>query len=103
MAEPRISVLIVARDEAHNLAECLAAAHWADERVVVVDAASRDATLAIARRDADVVAVRAFDDFAGSGIGLLPDVSFNLAESRAAAWIGVAAMVLSLAITLAGW
>lgn len=64
MAEPRISVLIVARDEAHNLAECLAAARWADERVVVVDAASRDATHAIASRDADVVAVRAFDDFA---------------------------------------
>jgi glycosyltransferase involved in cell wall biosynthesis len=64
MREPRVSVLIVARDEAHNLADCLAAARWADERVVVVDAASRDATLAIARRKADVVAVRAFDDFA---------------------------------------
>ncbi len=47
----RISVLVVARDEADNLAECLAAARWADERVVVVDAASRDATLAIARRE----------------------------------------------------
>ena len=47
-----------------NLAECLAAARWADERVVVVDAASRDATLEIARRDADRVAVRVFDDFA---------------------------------------
>jgi glycosyltransferase involved in cell wall biosynthesis len=64
MAEPRISVLVVARDEARNLADCLAAARWADERVVVVDAASRDDTLAIARREADVVAVRAFDDFA---------------------------------------
>ncbi len=64
MPEPRLSVLVVARDEAHNLADCLAAAAWADERVVVVDAASRDATLAIARREADVVAVRAFDDFA---------------------------------------
>jgi glycosyltransferase involved in cell wall biosynthesis len=64
MPEPRISVLIVARDEAHNLAECLAAAAWADERVVIVDPASRDATLEIARRAADVVAVRAFDDFA---------------------------------------
>ena len=64
MPEPRVSVLIVARDEAHNLADCLAAARWADERVVVVDAASRDATLEIARRDADVVAVRPFDDFA---------------------------------------
>jgi glycosyltransferase involved in cell wall biosynthesis len=64
MAEPRISVLIVAKDEARNLVECLAAARWADERVVVVDAASRDDTLAIARRDADVIVVRAFDDFA---------------------------------------
>jgi glycosyltransferase involved in cell wall biosynthesis len=64
MPEPRISVLVVARDEAQNLADCLAAARWADERVVVVDAASRDATLEIARRDADLVAVRAFDDFA---------------------------------------
>ncbi len=64
MPEPRISVLVVARDEAHNLADCLAAARWADERVVVVDAASRDATLEIARREADLVAVRAFDNFA---------------------------------------
>jgi glycosyltransferase involved in cell wall biosynthesis len=64
MREPRVSVLVVARDEAHNLTDCLAAARWADERVVVVDAASRDATLAIARRAADIVAVRPFDDFA---------------------------------------
>ncbi len=65
MPEPRITVLVVAKDEAHNLADCLAAAAWADERVVVVDATSRDATVEIARRDADVVAVRVFDDFAG--------------------------------------
>ena len=64
MREPRISVLVVARDEAHNLADCLAAARWADERVVVVDSSSRDGTVEIARRLADVVAVRVFDDFA---------------------------------------
>jgi hypothetical protein len=64
MPEPRISVLIVAKNEGHNLAECLATARWADERVVVVDAASHDDTLAIAGRDAEVVAVRTFDDFA---------------------------------------
>ncbi len=64
MPEPRVSVLVVARDEADNLASCLAATRWADERVVVVDARSRDATLEIARRDADVVAVRDFDNFA---------------------------------------
>ena len=44
MPEPRISVLIVAKNEAHNLRECLDAVSWADERVVVVDPASRDAT-----------------------------------------------------------
>jgi len=40
--------------------------------------------------------------FAGSGIGLLPDVTFDLTASRLAAWIGVAAMVLSLLAALAG-
>ena len=64
MPEPRLSVLIVAKNEEDNLADCLAAVSWADERVVVVDASSYDATLAIARRDADVVLIRDFDDFA---------------------------------------
>jgi glycosyltransferase involved in cell wall biosynthesis len=64
MPEPRLTVLVVAKNEGHNLADCLAAAGWAFERVVVVDAASRDATLEIARQHADIVAVRAFDDFA---------------------------------------
>jgi glycosyltransferase involved in cell wall biosynthesis len=64
MPETRLSVLIVAKNEAHNLADCLAATTWADERVVVVDSSSRDATWAIARREADVVRFRAFDDFA---------------------------------------
>ena len=65
MAEPRISALVLARDEAANLPGCLASLAWVDEVVVVVDGASRDATLAIARRLADVVVVRDFDDFAG--------------------------------------
>jgi glycosyltransferase involved in cell wall biosynthesis len=68
MAEPRVSVsvsvLIVAKNEAHNLADCLRAASWADERVVVVDSASGDATREIAEKMADVVIVRPFDDFA---------------------------------------
>jgi len=64
MPEPRLSVLVVAKNEAHNLAECLSAVSWADERVVVVDAASRDATRAVAESSADVVIVRPFDDFA---------------------------------------
>jgi glycosyltransferase involved in cell wall biosynthesis len=42
----------------------LTAVSWADERVVVVDPSSRDATREIAESRADVVIVRAFDDFA---------------------------------------
>jgi glycosyltransferase involved in cell wall biosynthesis len=64
MVEPRLSVLIVARDEEHNLEDCLASAHFADERIVVVDAASTDGTLEIARRAADLVILRDFDHFA---------------------------------------
>ena len=64
MARPGISALILAKDEAANLPGCLASLGWADEVIVVVDRRSRDRTEAIARRRADVVAVRAFDDFA---------------------------------------
>ena len=60
---PRISALILARDEAENLPDCLASLAWADERVVVIDAASRDASESIARELADRVIVRTFDDF----------------------------------------
>jgi glycosyltransferase involved in cell wall biosynthesis len=64
MREPRLAVLVVARNEQHNLAGCLESVRFADERVVVVDAASRDATLEIARRHAEIVSVRPFDNFA---------------------------------------
>jgi len=60
----RLAVLIVAKDEADNLEDCLATVAWADEIIVVVDQASRDATLKIARRRAGTVVSRAFDDFA---------------------------------------
>lgn len=64
MAEPRISALIIARDEAHNLGDCIASLRWTDEVVVVVDPASRDATEHVAHDLADQVQVRAFDNFA---------------------------------------
>jgi glycosyltransferase involved in cell wall biosynthesis len=62
--QPRLAVLIVAKDEADNLDECLSTVAWADERIVVVDQATRDATLQIARRRASTVIARPFDDFA---------------------------------------
>ena len=59
-----VSALIVAKDEADHLADCLASLAWTDETIVVVDAASTDATEAIARRYATRVLVRPFNDFA---------------------------------------
>src|SRR3954468_6047353 len=64
MPDSRISVLILAKNEAENLPECLATVEWANEVIVVVDRASRDQTQAIAQRRADLVAIRTFDDFA---------------------------------------
>ncbi len=72
MLEPRVSAVLIVRDEAHNLADCLASLSWVDETVVVVDPASRDTSLATARERADVVVVRRFDDFASqrnAGLG----------------------------------
>jgi glycosyltransferase involved in cell wall biosynthesis len=64
MPEPRLSALVVAKNEAHNLAECLDAMSWISERIVIVDRDSSDATLEIAQKKAEIVRVRTFDDFA---------------------------------------
>lgn len=40
--------------------------------------------------------------FAGSGISLVPEFTIDLTASRAAAWVGLAAMVLSLIAAVAG-
>ncbi len=61
---PTVSALIIARDEERDLARCIRGLRWADEVVVVVDRASRDATESIAREHAQAVIVRPFDDFA---------------------------------------
>lgn len=46
-ARPRLSVAIIARDEAHNIAHCLRSVAFADE-VVVVEHGSRDGTRELA-------------------------------------------------------
>jgi glycosyltransferase involved in cell wall biosynthesis len=57
---PPISACVLACDEERELARCLAAVGFADERVVVVDARSSDGTEKIARECADRVEVRPY-------------------------------------------
>ena len=45
-----LSVCVIAYNEEHRLAPCLESVAWADERLVVVDERTRDATEAIARQ-----------------------------------------------------
>ena len=64
-ARPTVSACLIVRNEADELAECLATLGWADE-IVVVDDESTDATVAIAERFTKRVLVRPKrDDFAG--------------------------------------
>jgi hypothetical protein len=49
-----------------------------------------------------IVTVMLMAAFAGSGIGLMPDFSVDLSAGRAAAWVGLAAMLLSLVAAIAG-
>jgi hypothetical protein len=49
-----------------------------------------------------VVSLLLMATFAGSGLGFVPEFSFDLTASRAAAWLGLAAMVLSLLAAISG-
>jgi hypothetical protein len=62
--EPRLSVALITRNEAHNLPDCLRSVAFADE-VVIVDQGSSDGTADVARRlGARVIEV---DDWPGFG------------------------------------
>jgi glycosyltransferase involved in cell wall biosynthesis len=54
---PKLSVTVITRNEAANIADALASVAWADE-IVVVDSHSTDDTVAIARTATDRVIVR---------------------------------------------
>ena len=49
-----------------------------------------------------VVSVLLMAAFAGSGLSFIPEVTFDLSASRTAAWVGLAAMVLSLLSAVSG-
>jgi glycosyltransferase involved in cell wall biosynthesis len=59
---PKLSVTVITKNEAANLAAALESVAWADE-IVVVDAASTDETVAIARRFTEHVVVRPWPGF----------------------------------------
>ena len=60
---PSLSVIIIAKDEAANIGACLDSVAFADERIVVVDAASTDATASLAQAAGARVVEREFDGF----------------------------------------
>ena len=60
---PTISAVILTKNEARNIADCLASVRWADE-VLVLDSFSTDDTVAIAQAQGARLAQRAFQDWA---------------------------------------
>lgn len=60
-----LTAAVIARDEETLLPDCLASIAFADERLVLVDAATRDRTREVAAAAGARVAERRFDNFAG--------------------------------------
>ena len=60
---PTITACVIARDEAANLAELLPGLRWADEVLVLVDAATEDDSVAVATPLADRVELLPFVSF----------------------------------------
>ncbi len=60
---PTISAVVIARDEAALIEGCLQSVAWADERLVVLDAATTDATGALAEAAGARVTVRPWRGF----------------------------------------
>jgi glycosyltransferase involved in cell wall biosynthesis len=60
---PKVSVTVITKNEAADLAAALESVQWADE-IIVVDSRSSDDTVAIARRFTDRVVVRDWEGYA---------------------------------------
>ena len=60
----KVTVVVPARDEEHNIVECLASVAWADERVVFLDDRTVDRTAELARQAGARVIAHQFEDFA---------------------------------------
>jgi glycosyltransferase involved in cell wall biosynthesis len=75
---PRLSVVVVTRDEEARIRTCLESVAWADE-LIVIDAESQDKTASIARELTDHVVIRPWPGYAAQK-------NFGLAQARGA-WI----------------
>lgn len=71
-----ISVCIVTKNEAHNIVACLESISWANE-IIVIDAESTDATVALCRKYTDKVIVAPWP-----GCGPQKKKAFDLATSE---------------------
>jgi len=60
---PRLSVIVIAKNEAANIGACLDSVAFVDERIVVVDGGSTDGTAEIAAAKGARVIEHAFDGF----------------------------------------
>ncbi len=58
-----LAVIVITRNEADNIGDCLAGAAWADE-LIVIDSQSTDATVEIARRYTDQVYIEPWRGYA---------------------------------------
>jgi glycosyltransferase involved in cell wall biosynthesis len=74
-SSPKISAVVLARDEADYIEPCLRSLAWADEVLVLLDPESRDATEAIARRLGARIEQRGFASF-----GALRNAGLELAR-----------------------
>jgi len=62
---PSLSALVITKNEAENIRECLASLQWVDE-IIVVDAESTDGTAALAREFTGRIFVRRWEGFSAA-------------------------------------
>lgn len=60
-----LSVIVITKNEAHNVAACLESVQWADE-IIIVDAESNDETVAIAKKFTQKVFIEPWMGFAAA-------------------------------------
>ena len=91
MVGPAITAVVIARDEALHLGQCLDALRWADDRLVVLDSRTTDRSADIARERGVRVVVNDFSTFpaqrnAALGLVLTPWLLFVDADERTTAF-----------------